>query len=83
MPSTEEKTAFEKFEEIVDTHDHQIGGNHYMVHATQPWDIIEEYELDYFEGNALKYLLRRKENRKEDLQKARHYIEKCIERIHD
>ena len=56
----------------------QIGGNHYAKHSIQPWDIIREYELDYFEGNALKYLLRQKDNRLEDLQKAAHYLEECI-----
>ena len=56
----------------------QIGGDHYAKHTIQPWDIIREYELDYFEGSCLKYLLRRKNNRLEDLQKAAHYIEECI-----
>jgi len=57
----------------------QIGGDHYVKHKIQPWDIIDEYELNYYEGNALKYLLRRKENRVEDLRKAIHYLEKEIE----
>ena len=56
----------------------QIGGNHYAKHTIQPWDIIREYELDFFEGSCLKYLLRRKDNRLEDLQKAAHYLEECI-----
>ena len=56
----------------------QIGGDHYAKHTIQPWDIIREYELDFFEGNALKYLLRQKDNRLEDLQKAAHYLEECI-----
>ena len=56
----------------------QIGGNHYAKHTIQPWDIIREYELDFFEGNALKYLLRQKGSRLEDLRKAAHYLEECI-----
>lgn len=60
--------------------DRQVGGDHYKLHKVQPWDIIEEYGLDFFEGNALKYLLRKKDNRVEDLKKAVHYLEKCIER---
>lgn len=56
----------------------QIGGDHYAKHTIQPWDIIREYELDFFEGSCLKYLLRRKDNRLEDLQKAAHYLEECI-----
>lgn len=60
---------------------HQVGGDHYLRHAIQPWDIIEVYNLDFWEGNALKYLLRRKPgvDRLEDLRKAAHYLERCIE----
>lgn len=61
---------------------HQVGGNHYARHRIQPWDIIEEYDLDFFAGNALKYLLRQKEGvaRLEDLQNLRHYVDKLIKR---
>lgn len=58
----------------------QVGGDHYKKHTIQPWDVIEAYGLDFWEGNALKYLLRQKGNRVEDLQKAIHYLEKVIER---
>lgn len=58
----------------------QVGGDHYSRHLIQPVDIIDEYELSFFEGNALKYLLRRKGDRLQDLEKAKHYIEMCIER---
>lgn len=58
----------------------QIGGSHYQK-AIQPWDIIIEWELDYFEGNVLKYLLRWKfKDGVQDLKKAKHYLEKMIER---
>ena len=59
----------------------QIGGDHYVKHSVQPWTIIDEYKLNYYEGNALKYILRRKANRVEDLQKAIHYLEKEISNI--
>lgn len=54
---------------------YQIGGNHYKNKPMQPWDIIEAWSLDYWEGNVLKYLLRRKPGtrRSEDLGKALHY----------
>lgn len=58
----------------------QVGGDHYAKHKIQPWDVVEEYDLDYFEGSVLKYLLRRKVDRLEDLRKAAHYLEKAIER---
>lgn len=61
---------------------YQIGGDHYAKHRIQPWDVIECYGLDFWEGNALKYLLRRKTGvpRLEDLQKLQHYVEKLIDR---
>ena len=59
--------------------EHQVGGDHYRKHAIQLWDIIDEYGLSYYAGNALKYLLRDKGNRLEDLKKARHYLDKLIE----
>lgn len=61
----------------------QIGGTHYVRHAIQPWDIIEEYGLDYWEGNAIKYIVRTKAGveRREDLQKAIHYLEHAISLI--
>ena len=57
----------------------QIGGDHYLKHTIQPWEIIDDYMLDFYEGNVLKYLLRTKGDRVEDLQKAKHYLEKLIE----
>jgi hypothetical protein len=56
----------------------QVGGNHYNKYKIQPWDVILAYKLDYFEGNTLKYLLRHKANRLEDLKKAAHYLEQAI-----
>lgn len=60
------------------SHEYQVGGDHYRQ-PIQPWDIIDIYGLNFYEGNALKYLLRRKDNRIQDLKKAAHYIEKLIE----
>ena len=57
----------------------QVGGSHYKKHSIQPWDIIDEYGLGFYEGNVLKYLLRDKGNKREDLEKAVHYLEKMLE----
>lgn len=57
----------------------QVGGDHYKKHEIQVWDVIDDYQLDFYEGNALKYLLRKKGDRVEDLKKAIHYIQKKIE----
>lgn len=60
--------------------DQQVAGSHYQ-RAIQPWDIISEWELDFWEGNVLKYLLRWKhKDGLQDLQKAKHYLEYLIER---
>lgn len=57
----------------------QVGGDHYQQHSIQPWDIWQEYGLNAFEGAILKYLLRRKNDRVEDLKKARHTLDRLIE----
>ena len=59
--------------------DRQVGGNHYKEKSIQPWDVIDAFDLGFYEGNVLKYLLRDKGNKKEDLEKAVHYLEKIIE----
>ena len=61
--------------------DKQVGGKHYVELELQPWEVIERNKLDYWEGNAIKYLLRYKhKNGVEDLKKAIHYIEYLIQR---
>lgn len=57
----------------------QIGGDHYLKMKIQPWEIIDAHGLNFYEGCVLKYLLRRKDNRVEDLQKAIHCLEHLIE----
>jgi hypothetical protein len=60
----------------------QVGGSHYINDSgIQPWDIIAGWNLDYWEGNVVKYVLRyRKKNGVEDLKKARHYLDYLIQR---
>lgn len=58
----------------------QIGGNHYTAKAIQPWEVIERNNMGFFDGNALKYIMRFKDKGGvEDLRKAAHYIEKLIQ----
>jgi hypothetical protein len=60
--------------------DIQHGGAHYKSKAIQPWDYIVSNNLDYLQGNIVKYVSRfRDKNGLEDLYKAQHYIEKLIE----
>lgn len=59
----------------------QVGGNHYETMALQPWEIIEKNNLDFWEGNIIKYVLRYKDkNGLEDLKKAEHYLAFLIRR---
>jgi len=48
----------------------------------EPWDVISAWGLDFWEGNAIKYICRagRKENNTaiEDYQKAITYLEECV-----
>jgi hypothetical protein len=61
----------------------QVGGEHYKKHKIQPWDVWDEYDLDRYTANAVKYLLRGGDKpgntRLQDLRKARHYLDKAIE----
>lgn len=48
----------------------------------EPIDVIEDWDMGFFDGNALKYLSRwRKKGGVQDLKKARYYIDKLIEVI--
>ena len=57
----------------------QVGGSHYKGKVCEVWDIIDEYGLDYYRGNAIKYILRNKMDTVEDIEKAVHYLEKWLE----
>jgi hypothetical protein len=65
---------------------YQIGGDHYMSLAVQPWAAMQSWmsaaEFEGFlRGNAIKYLARagRKGDELQDLQKAMHYLKKLVE----
>lgn len=58
----------------------QVSGSHYKDCAIQPIEYIHANNLNYFEGNAIKYITRhRKKNGKADLEKAIHYLELMLE----
>tara|TARA_R110002020_G_scaffold306039_1_gene522009 strand:+ start:385 stop:591 length:207 start_codon:yes stop_codon:yes gene_type:complete len=59
----------------------QIGGSHYQKMKVQPSEFINKNNLPFAEGNAIKYICRHSaKNGKEDLEKAKHYIDMIIER---
>jgi len=61
--------------------EHQVGGNHYKTaNGREHWDIVEEFNLDYFQGQITKYLFRwEQKGGIRDLEKARHFLDKYIE----
>jgi len=59
----------------------QVGGSHYKVMKIQPSKFINENNLPFAEGNAIKYKCRhRLKVKNEDVLKAIHYLEMIIER---
>lgn len=65
---------------MVKANDIQVGGDHYKQFQYETWDVIADWNLGYFDGNAVKYLSRWKhKGGVYDLKKARHYIDKLIE----
>ena len=59
----------------------QIGGKHYLKYKIQPSEFVIENRLLYPEGNVIKYILRHQnKGGKEDLEKAKHFIDMIIER---
>lgn len=60
--------------------DEQIAGSHYKDFAIQPSEFIYENKLNWFEGNAVKYICRHKmKNGADDLKKAIHYLRLLLE----
>ena len=74
----------EQMEEILIKPD-KIKPDYYKTDSVfEPWKIIDAYGLDFYLGNALKYLLRAGNKAgnpaEQDLQKAVEYINHVIEK---
>ena len=60
--------------------DKQVGGGHYKNAKIEHWDFVAANGLDYFQGQITKYVCRWKDKGGvEDLEKARHFLDKYIE----
>lgn len=58
----------------------QVGGSHYKDMAIQPIEYIMKNNLNFCQGNAIKYTSRYKwKNGKQDLEKAIHCLQMLIE----
>ena len=63
------------------SYDTQVGGDHYKDMKIQPSEFINKNKMQFAEGNAIKYICRhQKKGGKQDLEKAKHYIDMIIER---
>ena len=57
----------------------KINPDYYIGTKIQVSDFIQEFNLDYFQGNIVKYVVRHKQkNGLEDLEKAKWYLERLI-----
>ena len=64
-----------------DTLEKQVDGDHYKSMKIQPAHFINENNLPFAEGNAIKYICRHKnKGKKKDIEKAIHYLQMIIER---
>ena len=67
--------------------DRQVAGSHYQQQEGTPqhWDLVIAYDWDYFQAQITKYVMRWKtkhptpEQKLQDLEKARHVLDKYIE----
>ena len=71
----------ERYGEIMSAYDKQVGGKHYIKYKIQPSKFVTENKLLYPEGSVIKYILRHQDKGgKQDLEKAKHFIDMIIER---
>lgn len=60
--------------------DNQEGGSHYKDMRLQPIEFIIANDLDWFQGNIVKYVCRHKlKGKEEDLKKVIHYAQLALE----
>lgn len=60
--------------------DVQVAGSHYNTLKIQPIEYTFHNNLNFIQGNVVKYITRYKDkNGKEDLEKAKHYIDLLIQ----
>ena len=65
-------------------YDKQIGGDHYLRMKIQPSEFANKNHLPFAEGNVIKYISRHQyKGGKEDLLKAKHFIDMIIERDYE
>jgi len=67
--------------DFMSVYNKQIGGTHYRKMKIQPSKFVIENKLLFPEGSVIKYICRHPyKGGKEDLEKAKHFIDMIIER---
>lgn len=66
-----------------ETRKHNVGKSDYSKRIIQPWAIIQEYELDYWDGDIVKRVLRTKEGepKEMDYEKIIHICQEKLRQI--
>ena len=74
-----------KFPQFSGAREKQIGGDHYKDSGIQPVDYIYQNNLDFFEGNIIKYTTRHRKKGEgaADIRKVIHYAELILELVYD
>jgi hypothetical protein len=80
---------YQKLKEVKEDMDQQVNKemvnhpDHYQGGKLEVIDIIEDYNLGFSLGNAIKYILRadKKGNKKQDLEKALWYINRELSKF--
>ena len=73
------KDFYQKPLQVNKKHDNIKHPEHY-TEGIEMWDYAMSHNLDFFEGNVLKYITRwRQKGGVEDLKKAKAYLDKLIE----
>ncbi len=69
----------------VDSRSFNVGASDYSKHIIQPWSIIQEYNLNYWDGDIIKRVLRTKsgESRELDYEKIIHICRERIRQINE
>jgi hypothetical protein len=59
--------------------------SHYAQGDLQPWDVIKDWSLNFWQGNVIKYMCRvgkkESEHPRQEYEKMIDYIEECIRQL--
>ena len=66
-----------------DVRTHNVGASNYSTHLIQPWSIIQEYGLNYWDADIIKRVLRTKPgtDRAEEYRKIIHICEERLRQL--